>query len=67
MTARPDEPEKQNNTIPDVIQFMLAEQARGKQTLPFFRWFPVEYRTGETIYRLWLLTGWTNEYVSVRG
>jgi hypothetical protein len=66
MTARPDAPEGQDSKIPDVVQLMLIEQAKGEQTLPFFKWYPVETRTGETIYRLWILTGWTNKYVSIR-
>ena len=48
----------------DPQEFMWREQASGKQTLPFFAWLPIEQRTGETIWRLWLLSGWTSEYRS---
>jgi len=44
--------------------FMWAEWMRGASTWPFFLWVPVETRTGETIWRLLLATGWTNEFRS---
>lgn len=48
----------------DPLDFMWRLQISGCRTWPFFLWVPVSQQTGQTVWRLWLLTGWTDEYAT---